>query len=139
MLFLSHDPRQPPVQVSFHGGWRMNMVKPPILADNGICLASVEDIFGCKCMISYRRPKIRDYRDIAAILERTDLTIQDGLECARAIFGKAFNPMLAVGAMTYFMILSRRVVRLPFLWRCALKSVKRLTAVILPQFGISAT
>ena len=92
----------PPVEVSFHGNWKINMAKPPILADNGVSLASIEDIFGTKCLISYRRPKIRDYRDVSAILERTDLTLQDGLEFARVIYGKAFNPMLALGALAYF-------------------------------------
>ena len=77
-----------PALVTLLGGQHRNRARPAIPSDNGIAIASTEDVFGCKYMTVYRRKSTKDYRDIAAILERTELTLQDGLEFAKAIYGK---------------------------------------------------
>ena len=62
---------QKPATLSLIGGYNLNRVKPPIKADNGITIASTEDIFGMKCASVQDRTSYKDYLDIATILTST--------------------------------------------------------------------
>lgn len=92
------------VRLSFFGGLApgMRAVFEAVLADNGVSVASVGDVFGCKCAAVQSRATFKDYFDLAAILEQTDWTLADGLSFAAAIYGEAFTPHATLYALAYF-------------------------------------
>ena len=65
-----------------------------------VSLAGVRDIFGCKCATSQQRDSLKDLQDICALL-RHGLSLAEGLSCARAIYGKSFNPRITLMALSY--------------------------------------
>ena len=92
------------IKMSFFGG-----LSPDVLsvfdaeyADNEISVASVADVFGCKCSTVQKRATFKDYFDIWAVLEMTDYTLTDGLSFAAAIYGEQFAPHLTLRALSYF-------------------------------------
>ena len=91
-----------PALVSLLGGQRMNRVKPPIQADNGISIASTEDIFGLKCSAVQGRAAYKDYFDIATIIASRSLTLEDGLGFALAIYGKDFAPFFTLKSLVSY-------------------------------------
>ena len=90
------------VKVSFFGGLDVKAVLQPDLADNGISVASLADVFGHKCHVVQARAAYKDYIDIAAILESTELGLEHGLAFARAIYGSAFAPHVTLMALSRF-------------------------------------
>ena len=74
---------------------------PELAADVGLPVASIRDLAGTKVKALLDRAEQKDYRDIAALLD-TGLTMEEMLGCARAIFGPAFDPLVALKAVTYF-------------------------------------
>ena len=94
--------RGAPVRLSFFGDLHMNHVYEPDLApDNGLQVASLLDLAATKLRTIQQRAEAKDYRDIdAAIGSGFDLA--EGLAAAVAIYGKAFNPLATLKALTYF-------------------------------------
>ena len=89
------------VVLSFFGGLRLKCVVQPLVMEPGIPLAGISDIFGCKCGAVQQRQSMKDLIDICAILDRTNLTLSDGLGFARAIYGDDFNPYVTLRALAY--------------------------------------
>jgi hypothetical protein len=89
------------VHCSFFGGLSMQHVKPVIVASNGLKIASILDVFGTKCATVIKRSEYKDYIDLIAILEKTGLSLTDGIAAACSIYGPSFNPLLALKAVTY--------------------------------------
>lgn len=56
--------------------------------------ASLLDLAGTKLKALLQRVEAKDYRDIAALLEH-GIKLEDILGSARALFGVAFNPLIA--------------------------------------------
>ncbi|MCY4047350.1 MAG: nucleotidyl transferase AbiEii/AbiGii toxin family protein [Candidatus Dadabacteria bacterium] len=92
------------ISLSFFGGLSPDMlaVFDAVQADNGISVASVGDVFGCKCATIQSRATFKDYFDIWAVLEMTDYTLTDGLSFAAAIYGEAFDPHSTLYSLSYF-------------------------------------
>ena len=92
------------VKLSFFGGLvpRLAAVFDAALADNGMSVASVGDVFGCKCAAVQSRAAFKDYFDIWALLRQTDYALADGLSFASAIYGEAFAPHATLYALSYF-------------------------------------
>jgi len=63
--------------------------------------ASLLDLAGTKLKALLQRVEAKDYRDIAALLEH-GIKLEDILGSARALFGMAFNPLIAQKALCYF-------------------------------------
>lgn len=57
------------VKLSFFGSLRFGRVEEPEVCYNGIVVASLLDLFGHKLKVVQQRAEVKDYRDIAAILE----------------------------------------------------------------------
>ena len=94
--------RNGPVPVSFFGGLGLNRVSDPDSArDNGLQIASLLDVAGCKMAVVQRRAEAKDYRDIAALLEH-GVSLHMALAAARAIYGEQFEPTATLRALTYF-------------------------------------
>ena len=94
--------RNGPVSVSFFGGLGLTRVSSPDTAnDNGVQVASLLDVAGCKMAVVQRRAEAKDYRDIAAILEN-GFSLPKALAAAKAIYGDQFEPTTTLRALSYF-------------------------------------
>ena len=94
--------RRGPVKVSFFGDVRMNHVEEPDrLTDNQLQIASLLDLTATKPKTVQQRTEAKDYRDIAAALE-SGIVLSLAIAAARAIYGKTFNAMVTLKALTYF-------------------------------------
>ena len=90
------------VHISFFGNLSIYRVGIPIIsADNRIKIASLDDLMATKLKVLFNRIECKDYIDIAEMLRR-GVSLSRGLCCAKAIYGNAFQPMVALKAMTYF-------------------------------------
>lgn len=90
------------VRVSFFGDVRMNHVEEPDLSpDNNLQIASLLDLTATKLKTVQQRAEAKDYRDIAAALE-SGVALSTAIAAARAIYGKGFNAMVTLKALTYF-------------------------------------
>jgi hypothetical protein len=91
-----------PVKLSFFGDLGMNHVEEPDLSpDNNLQIASLVDLIATKLWTIQQRAEAKDYQDIAGALE-SGLALSTALAAARAIYGKNFNAMVALKALTYF-------------------------------------
>jgi hypothetical protein len=87
--------------VSFFGELGLDRVADPDRApDNGVWVASLMDIAGCKMAVVQRRAEAKDYRDIAALLEN-GVELSRAL-AAKAIYGEQFEPGSTLRALNYF-------------------------------------
>jgi len=94
--------RNGPVSVSFFGGLGLNRVSSPDTAtDNGVQVASLLDVAGCKMTVVQTRAEGKDYRDIAALLEN-GISLPKALAAAKAIYGDQFEPRTTLHALSYF-------------------------------------
>ena len=94
--------RNGPVSVSFFGGLGITRVSSPDTADdNGVQVASLLDVEGCKMAVVQRRAEGKDYRDIAALLEN-GISLPKALAAAKAIYGDQFESTTTLRALSYF-------------------------------------
>lgn len=94
--------RNGPVKVSFFGDVRMARVRDPDIApDNGSQVASLLDLTATKLKTIQQRAEAKDYLDLAAALS-AGIKLSMALGAARAVYGKIFNIMAALKALTYF-------------------------------------
>ena len=94
--------RRGPVRLSFFGAVGMNRVHDPDLApDNGLQIASLLDLAASKLKTIQQRAEAKDYRDLAAALD-AGIDLAEALAAATAIYGRIFNAMAALKALTYF-------------------------------------
>lgn len=94
--------RQGPVRVSFFGDLDMlGQLSPPDIVPPGVAVASLLDVAATKMRVVQSRAAAKDYLDVAALLE-TGQSRGDMLAGATTIYGKAFNPLVTVKALSYF-------------------------------------
>lgn len=91
-----------PVQIAFLGGlaWK-RAGDPETPAGGGPPVASLLDLAATKMKTIMDRASLRDYLDIAALLE-AGIDLPQALGAARAVFGPEYNPMISLKALTYF-------------------------------------
>ena len=95
--------RAGPVKVSFFGLPDIARLRPPQIApDNGLQIASLLDLAGTKAGVVQQRAEAKDYLDIDAILENSQIDLPLALASARAIYGPAFNPQITLKALSFF-------------------------------------
>jgi hypothetical protein len=75
--------------------------EPEVTEDGVVRVASLLDLAGTKVKALLQRVEAKDYLDIAALLG-AGLPIEQILGAARALFGAAFNPLIAQKALAYF-------------------------------------
>jgi hypothetical protein len=94
--------RNGPVSVSFFGGLGLTRVSSPDAAiENGVQVASLLDVAGCKMAVVQKRAEAKDYLDIAALLE-SGISLPKALAAAKAIYGDQFEPRTTLRALSYF-------------------------------------
>lgn len=91
-----------PVQISFFGGITNGRVgEPQYTDDENMLVASLADLMAFKVKVILQRVEAKDYRDIAVML-RAGARLEVALSAARIMFGKAFQPMESLKALTCF-------------------------------------
>lgn len=90
------------VKVSFFGGVTIGRVGEPEATDDGVLrVASLLDLGATKLKALLQRVEAKDYRDVLALLDH-GVPLADILGAARALFGPAFNPLVAQKALAWF-------------------------------------
>ncbi len=90
------------VKVSYFGDQDIQeTLSEPDLADPGVAVASLEDVAATKLRTIQLRAALRDYVDIAALLD-SGLSLASLIDWARRAYGASFNPILALKALSYF-------------------------------------
>jgi Nucleotidyl transferase AbiEii toxin, Type IV TA system len=91
-----------PVLVSFFGVPNVGRIEEPTRVKGpGFQVASLIDLAGTKADVIQKRAQARDYLDINALLG-AGITLPMALGAAKAIYGKDFEPLISVKALTYF-------------------------------------
>ena len=90
-----------PVKVSFFGVPRLKRLYPPLIAPNGVRLASLGDLAGTKARVVQVRAEAKDYIDIDALIAH-GIVLAQALSCARAMYGDDFNPQITLKALCFF-------------------------------------
>jgi len=88
------------VKISFFGGLSLNVVSPPDLLE-ACPVASLEDLAACKLAALVNRIEIKDYLDIAALLE-SGLSLAYMLGCADAVYRGEFPVAACLKSLTWF-------------------------------------
>ena len=91
-----------PVLVSFFGDLGLGQAAPREQAQGRkLYVASLLDIAGTKVAVVQKRAEVKDYLDIDALMQHgTDLAT--ALAAGRVVYGRSFNPMITLKALTYF-------------------------------------
>lgn len=90
------------IKVSFFGDVQMGHVQEPDFAiEDRLLIASLIDLTATKLKTVQQRAEAKDYLDVAAALNQ-GINLAEALAAARAIYGKAFNPIASLKALSYF-------------------------------------
>jgi hypothetical protein len=90
------------VKMQFFGGLSLGSIEPrqqPTGA--GFWVASLIDVAGTKVKVLPERSEAKDYLDVDALLQH-GMDLPTMLGAANAIYGRSFNPVLSLKALTYF-------------------------------------
>lgn len=94
--------RSGPVLVSFFGGLGLGQVAPRDQPEGRkLYLASLLDLAGTKAAVVQKRAEAKDYFDIDALL-RHGVDLSTTLAAGRVVYGRSFNPMITLKALTFF-------------------------------------
>jgi hypothetical protein len=95
--------RNGPVQVSFFGTPSIRLIATPHVAeDNHLRVASLLDLAGMKAAVVQKRAEAKDYIDLDAIIQNTEIDLPTALAAATVLYGAAFNPELTLRSLSYF-------------------------------------
>jgi Nucleotidyl transferase AbiEii toxin, Type IV TA system len=72
-----------------------------VAPDNRLQVASLLDLTATKLKTIQQRAEAKDYHDLAAALD-AGIGLAEALAAATAVFGKKFNAIAALKALTYF-------------------------------------
>jgi hypothetical protein len=64
-------------------------------------VASLLDLAATKVKVVQDRAEVKDYIDLVRLLEE-GIDLATALGAARAVYGKAFNPLVSLKALSYF-------------------------------------
>jgi hypothetical protein len=88
--------------VSFFGNLGLGEVAPRELAQGSdVYVASLLDIAGTKAAVVQRRAQARDYLDIDALI-RHGIDLPHMLAAGVAVYGRSFNSLITLKALSYF-------------------------------------
>ena len=90
------------VKISFFGGVNMNRVNDPdVISDPRVRIASLLDLTATKLKTIQQRAEAKDYLDVFAAIEH-GIALPAALSAAAAIYGRTFNAIAALKALSYF-------------------------------------
>lgn len=94
--------REGPVLLSFFGGLGLGVVAPREKVEGKtLYVASLLDLAGTKVAVVQKRAEAKDYYDIDALL-RHGVDLPTALTAGRIVYGLAFNPLIALKALSFF-------------------------------------
>jgi hypothetical protein len=94
--------RDGPVHLSFFGGLSLGQVEPTEAVEGpGFAIASLVDLSGMKAAVVTQRAEVKDYLDIHALMTQAGISLPVMLAAAAIIYGKEFNPLIALKAISY--------------------------------------
>jgi hypothetical protein len=94
--------RDGPVLVSFFGALGLGQAAPRDLPEGRtLYVASLLDIAGTKVAVVQKRAEAKDYLDIDALLQH-GIDLPTALAAGRIVYGRSFNPMITLKALSYF-------------------------------------
>jgi Nucleotidyl transferase AbiEii toxin, Type IV TA system len=94
--------RKGPVLISFFGNLGLGMVAArDAIEGSKIHAASLLDIAGTKALTVQQRAQARDYLDIDALIRR-GIDLRHLLAAGRVVWGRGFNPLITLKALSYF-------------------------------------
>ncbi|MDR3570074.1 MAG: nucleotidyl transferase AbiEii/AbiGii toxin family protein [Syntrophobacteraceae bacterium] len=94
--------RDGPVLVSFFGGLGLGQVAPRDQVEGRrIYVASLLDITGTKVAVVQKRAEAKDYLDIDALIQQ-GIDLPTALAAGRIVYGRSFNPMITLKALSFF-------------------------------------
>ena len=89
------------VKVSFFGNLPLRSVCPPDPGpQSAVRIASLLDLAGTKAAVVQQRANRKDYLDMAALIT-AGVPLSSALSAGAGIFGREFNPMLSLKALSY--------------------------------------
>jgi hypothetical protein len=99
---VSSVDRNGPVKVSFFGGLTLRRAQDPERVDEpGLVIASLLDLAATKVKVVQDRAEVKDYIDLVRLLEE-GIDLATALGAALAVYGKTFNPLVSLKALSYF-------------------------------------
>lgn len=99
---VSSVDRNGPVKVSFFGGLTLRRVHDPeMLEDPRLAIASLLDLAATKVKVVQDRAEAKDYIDLSRLLEE-GVDLAAALGAALAVYGRSFNPLVSLKALSYF-------------------------------------
>ena len=94
--------RAGPVLVSFFGNLGLGEAGPRERAEGSMVhVASLLDLAGTKAAVVQKRAQARDYLDIDALI-RHGIDLPRVLAAAAVVYGRSFNPLITLKALSYF-------------------------------------
>jgi len=91
-----------PVLVSFFGALGLGQAAPRDRIEGmELYIASLIDLAGTKMAVVQKRAETRDYLDVDALLGH-GIDLAAALAAAKAIYGRNFNPLITLKALSYF-------------------------------------
>jgi hypothetical protein len=93
--------REGPVKLSFFGVPKLKRLQPPLIASNGVRVASLRDLAGAKARVVQVRAEAKDYIDIDALIAH-GISLAEALACAKVVYGDSFNPQITLKALCFF-------------------------------------
>lgn len=94
--------RDGPVQISFFGGIDYGQAEPSERANGPrIKVASLIDLAGYKVSVVQQRAELKDYVDVHTLLTKAKIPLANMLAAGKVIYGKQFNPLIALKALAY--------------------------------------
>ncbi len=91
-----------PVLMSFFGDLGLGQAAPRERAEGSqVQIAALLDIAGTKAAVVQRRAEARDYIDIDALIRR-GIDLPHTLAAGVVIYGRQFNPLITLKALSYF-------------------------------------
>jgi hypothetical protein len=95
--------RNGPVQLSFFGTPSIRLIEAPhVAAVNQLRIASLLDLAAMKAAVVQKRAEAKDYIDLDAIIQNTEIDLPTALAAATVLYGAAFNPELTLRSLSYF-------------------------------------
>ena len=74
---------------------------PELTRDGHVLVASLIDLLASKLKVILQRIALKDYHDIAAIIQ-SGMRLEEGLGAAKALYGNKFQPSECLKALVYF-------------------------------------
>jgi hypothetical protein len=94
--------RSGPVLISFFGNLALGEAAPREIAEGSkVHVASLLDIAGTKAAVVQQRAQPRDYLDIDALI-RHGIDLPRVLAAGAIVYGRSFNPLITLKALSYF-------------------------------------